>query len=211
MNYTDRLGNINLYNGDCMEFMKDVPDKYYDLAIVDPPYRDSSENQPTKDMRNNGGMQKWSDKPTKEYFDELFRISKNQIIWGANNFYLPSYKGFVVWKKKTIGENFTMSMCELAYISEGLGTISKMFEYPPHRDADNDFHPTSKPIQLYKWLLTKYAKEGDKIFDSHFGSLSIGIACHDLSFQLDACELDKEYYEQAKKRLYNHQRQLTIF
>jgi site-specific DNA-methyltransferase (adenine-specific) len=208
---TDRCGNITLYNCDCMEYMKTIPDKYYELAIIDAPYRDAIDNQPTKDMRRNGGMDRWSDKPTNAYFDELFRISKNQIIWGANNFDLPPYKGFIVWKKKTISENFTMSMCELAYISEGLGTISKCFECAPQRDNDNTFHPTSKPIKLYEWLLHHYAKEGDKIFDSHFGSLSIGIACHKLGFQLDACELDPDYYQQAKKRLLDFQQQQTLF
>ena len=104
-----------------------------------------------------------------------------------------------------------MSMCELAYISEGLGTISKCFECAPQRDNDNTFHPTSKPVKLYEWLLHKYAKEGDKIFDSHFGSPSIGIACHKLEFQLDACELDPDYYQQAKKRLLDFQKQQTLF
>ena len=92
------------YNMDCMEYMKTLPDKFFDLAVVDPPYRDQKENQPTKDMRKNGTMAKFGDKPAKEYFDELFRVSKNQIIWGANNFdYLPAYKGFVVWEKLSIG------------------------------------------------------------------------------------------------------------
>lgn len=208
---TDKLGNIRLFNGDCMEWMKSVPDKYYQLAIVDPPYRDQSDNQPTKDMRKNGKIEKFGNKPEKQYFDELFRISKNQIIWGANNFELPPYMGFIVWKKKTIGENFTMSMAEIAYLSRGLSTISKVFEYPPQRDSNSKFHPTSKPIKLYEWLLTNYAKQGDKIFDSHFGSLSIGIACHNLGFELDACELDNEYYLSALNRLKKHQAQQTLF
>ena len=208
----EQFGDIKLHNCDCMELMKETPNKYYDLAIIDPPYRDSIDNQPTKDMRKNGAIEKFGDKPTSLFFDELFRISRNQIIWGANNFTLPNYKGFVIWKKLTISENFTMSMAELAYISEGLGTISKIFEYAPQgKKEDPRIHPTQKPVQLYKWLLQNYAKEGDKILDTHFGSLSIGIACHDLHFDLTACELDTEYYEKAKQRLINHQRQLTIF
>ena len=119
---------ITLYNCDCMEYMENIPDNYYDLAICDPPYRDNKDNQPTKDMRLNGGMKQWVDKPDDYYFKELFRISKNQIIWGANNFNLPNYKGFVVWEKLTISDTFTMSMAEIAYISEGLGTTSKIFK-----------------------------------------------------------------------------------
>ena len=208
----EKFGNITLYNDDCMEVMKTFKDKQFDLAIVDPPYRDSIDNQPTKDMRKNGAIEKFGDKPTSLFFDELFRISRNQIIWGANNFTLPNYKGFVIWKKLTISENFTMSMAELAYISEGLGTISKIFEYAPQgKKEDPRIHPTQKPVALYKWLLHNYAKEGDTILDTHFGSLSIGIACHDLGFELTAIELDKDYYEAGKKRLIEHQRQLTIF
>lgn len=111
-----------VYNMDCMVAMKNMPDKCFDLAVVDPPYRNQSENQPTKDMRRNGTMERFGDKPDQEYFQELFRVSKNQIIFGANNFQLPPYKGFIVWKKRTISEDFTMSMAELAYISDGLGT-----------------------------------------------------------------------------------------
>jgi len=212
MKPTDILGNIKLYNADCMEVMKTFKDKQFDLAIVDPPYRNQSENQPTKDMRRNGKIDVFGDKPDKTYFDELFRVSKNQIIWGANNFTLPNYKGFVIWKKLTISEAFTMSMAELAYLSEGLSTVSKIFEYAPQGKPDDPrIHPTQKPVQLYKWLLQNYAKDGDTILDTHFGSLSIGIACHDMKFDLTAIELDKDYYEQAKQRLINHQRQLTIF
>ena len=208
----EKFGNITLYNDDCMEVMKTFKDKQFDLAIVDPPYRNQSDNQPTKDMRRNGKIDVFGDKPDKTYFDELFRVSKNQIIWGANNFTLPNYKGFVIWKKLTISEAFTMSMAELAYLSEGLSTVSKIFEYAPQGKPDDPrIHPTQKPVQLYKWLLQKYAKEGDKILDTHFGSLSIGIACNDMGFELTAIELDKNYYEAGKKRLIEHQRQLTLF
>jgi len=203
----EQLGNISLYNCDCMDFMANCKDNEFDLAIVDPEYRDI--NQPTKDMRNNGGLKKWKGKPTKSYFNELYRISKEQIIWGANNFQLPPFKGFVIYKKLTISEVFTMSMAEIASLSEGLGTISKLFECVPQKK--NRIHPTQKPIKLYEWLLLKYAKPGQKIFDSHFGSLSIGIACHNLGYELTACEKDKEYYDAAKKRLQIHQMQLSLF
>ena len=198
---------INLYNCDCMDFMKDKPDHYYDLAIVDPPYRDS--NQPTKDMRNNGSMKSLEGRPNKIYFEELRRISKNQIIWGANNFELPQFKGFVVWKKKGIPEKFTMSMAEIASISEGIGTISKVVEFAPQEKFR--IHPTQKPVELYEWLLDNYAKDDDKILDTHGGSMSIAIACHNMGFELDLCELDKDYFEAGKKRLETHQNQTMLF
>lgn len=194
-----------------MDIMRDIPDKAFDLAIVDPPYRDIRDNAPTKDMRANGDIKKFGNKPNELFFYELFRVSKEQIIWGANNFRLHPYKGFVVWKKLTIGESFTMSMAEIAYISEGLSTVSKVFEYRPQRDSDNKFHPTSKPVALYKWLLSHYAKPGDKILDTHLGSGSICIACHDLGFEMTGIELDKDYYEAAKKRIMDYQLQGKLF
>ena len=208
-NVTDK---ITLYNCDCMEYMKNIPDKYFDLAICDPPYRDNKDNQPTKDMRLNGGMKQWVDKPDDYYFKELFRISKNQIIWGANNFNLPNYKGFVVWEKLTISDTFTMSMAEIAYISEGLGTVSKIFKCAPQgTKEDPRIHPTQKPVKLYEWLLKNYAKQTDKILDTHFGSCSIGIACHNFGCVLDACEIDEEYFDKAYNRLKTHVRQLDLF
>lgn len=197
-----------VFNMDCVEFMKQYPDNYWQLAIVDPPYRDMSDNQPTKDMRNNGSMRNFGNKPTQEYFDELFRVSKNQIIWGANNFDLPSFKGFVIWKKKTISDKFTMSMCELGYISEDLGTTSKCFEYAPQNP--DRIHPTQKPIALYKWLLQNYAKEGDKILDTHGGSFSSRIAAHDMGFDFTGIELDKDYFDQAEYRYQEHIKQMRF-
>ena len=202
---------IEYFNEDCMIGMARYPDKHFDLAIIDPPYRNQSENQPTKDMRRNGKIEVFGDKPDKTYFDELFRVSKNQIIWGANNFTLPNYKGFVVWKKLTISEAFTMSMAELAYISEGLGTVSKIFECAPQGTAsDPRIHPTQKPVALYKWLLTNYAKEGDLILDTHVGSASSLIACHDLGFDAVGFELDEDYYKASKQRLKDHMAQMRI-
>lgn len=204
MKITDK---ITITNEDNMELMARYPDNYFDLAIVDPPYRDT--NQPTKDMRNNGSMKSLEGRPQKEYFDELIRISKNQIIWGANNFQLPQFKGFIVWNKG-IPMDFTMSMAELASISEGLGTISKIFEFRI-AGAETRLHPTQKPVALYKWILDKYAKQGDKILDTHLGSGSIAIACHDYDFELTACELDKEYYDAAVQRIKNHVKQQRLF
>jgi site-specific DNA-methyltransferase (adenine-specific) len=192
-----------IYNQDCMEAMKEMSDNQFDLAIVDPPYRDV--NQPTKDMRANGSMKSLEGRPTSEYWKELYRVSKEQIIWGANNFEQPQWKGFVVWKKKTISENFTMSMCEIASLSENLGTTSKWIEIAPQNP--NRIHPTEKPVKLYEWLLINYAKEGYTILDTHLGSGSIAIACHNLGFELTGYEIDKEYFEAAKKRIEQHKQQ----
>src|SRR5690606_15285752 len=126
---------------------------------------------------------------------QLYRISKEQIIFGANNFQLPPFKGFVVYKKKTISEEFTMSMCEIASLSEGLGTVSKWVELAPQ--DKNRIHPTQKPVALYKWLLKTYANPGDKILDTHLGSGSIAIACYDMGHDLVGYEIDKEYFDAA--------------
>lgn len=196
-----------LYNEDCLEAMKNIPDKYFDLAIVDPPYRDN--NQPTKDMRNNGSMKSLEGRPTKKYWEELYRVSKNQIIWGANNFQLPQFKGFVVWEKG-IPEKFTMSMAEIASLSEGLATISKIFKYRASGQGDR-IHPTQKPVALYAWLLNNYAKEGDKILDIHVGSASGLIACHKLGFDYLGFELDEDYFNKASERLEKEKSQMSIF
>jgi site-specific DNA-methyltransferase (adenine-specific) len=195
-----------------MEAMKKMPDKAFDLAIVDPEYRDLEENRPTKDMRKNGDMKRFQGKPTPEYFKELFRVSKNQIIWGANNFDLPNYKGFVIWKKITISDVFTMSMAELAYISEGLGTTSKVFEYAPQGTTDDPrIHPTQKPVALYEWLLTHYAKQGDKILDTHLGSGSSRIAAFNLGFDFVGYEIDKDYFGAQEARFTAHTAQQSLF
>ena len=215
----EKLCDINLYQGDCMELMKNTPDKYYSLALVDPPYGIGANkmtlgNGKTKTYR---GASDW-DKlpPPKEYFTELQRVSKNQIIWGANHFIsrMPIDSScWVVWDKGTGDNDF--ADCELAWTSFSC-PVRKYFKSWVGSNAKEKFektriHPTQKPVQLYKWLLQKYAKEGDKILDTHFGSLSIGIACHDLHFELTACELDKEYYELGKNRLMCHQKQLNLF
>ena len=198
---------MKITNEDNMELMARYEDNYFDLAIVDPPYRDK--NQPTIDMRVNGSMKSLEGRPSRYYWYELKRISKNQIIWGANNFELPQWKGFVIWKKKSIGLNFTMSMVEIASLSENLGTTSKWIEIAP-QDPDR-IHPTQKPVKLYEWLLMNYAKEGDKILDTHLGSGSIAIACHNLGYDLTACELDSKYYDKAMKRLKAHTAQQRLF
>jgi len=198
---------MNITNEDNMKLMSRYEDNYFDLAIVDPPYRDS--NQPTKDMRASGSMKTLEGRPSKDYFDELCRVSKEQIIWGANNFQLPQFKGFFVWDKG-IPFDFTMSMAEIASISEGIGTISKIWKFRI-AGAEDRIHPTQKPVKLYEKLLMNYAKEGDKILDTHLGSGSIAIACHNLGFDLTACELDTDYYNTAIKRIQQHKQQIRMF
>lgn len=199
--------DFGFYNMDCMEGMKEFPDKYFELAIVDPPYRD--ENQPTQDMRKNGSMKSLNGRPSPEYFEQLFRVSKNQIIWGANNFQLPQFKGFVIWEKG-IPEDFTMSMAEIASLSEGIGTISKIFKLRAS-GQESRIHPTQKPVKLYEWLLAHYAKPGDKILDTHVGSASSLIACHELGFNYVGFELDKEYFDKATERLESFKSQTSLF
>jgi len=195
-----------IYNKDCLEAMQEMKDNQFDLAIVDPPYRDV--NDPTKEMRANGSMKSLEGRPTNEYWKQLYRVSKGQIIWGANNFEQSQWKGFVVWKKKKISEKFSMSMCEIASLSENLGTISKWVEIAPQNP--NRIHPTQKPVKLYEWLLINYAKEGDTILDTHLGSGSIALACHNLGYDLTGYEIDKEYFDASIKRIEQHKAQLRI-
>lgn len=200
------------YNMDCMEYMRTLPDKAFDLAVVDPPYRDAAENAPTKDMRRNGTLACFGDKPTKEYFGELQRVSKEQIIWGANNFELPPYKGFLVWEKLTISEGFTMSQAEIAAISEGLGTTSKIFKHMPQgTKGDPRIHPTQKPVALYAWIFSRYAKPGDKILDTHLGSGSSRIAAYDAGLDFVGCEIDKDYFAAQEERFAAYTAQLTMW
>lgn len=197
-----------IYNQDCMEAMKEMSDNQFDLAIVDPPYRDV--NQPTKEMRNKlgGKMRNFGSKPKKEFFIELFRISKNQIIWGANNFieHLYSTNCFLFWYKRNPMPNYSDG--ELAWTS--FNSVAKCIpidHFGSHTKDKIKFHPTQKPVMLYEWLLMNYAKEGDKILDTHLGSGSIAIACHNLGFELTGYEIDKEYFEAAKKRIEQHKQQ----
>lgn len=140
----------------------------------------------------------WDAAPRKEYFDELFRISRNQIIWGGNYFDLPPTRCFLIWRKINVSEKFSMAMAEYAWTS--FNSNAKVFDYSAN-GQEGRFHPTQKPPELYKWILTNYAKEGDKILDTHVGSASSLIACYDLGFDYVGFEIDEEYYRQATKRL----------
>ena len=201
-------------NIDCMEAMKRYPDKWFELAVVDPPYGLGNR------LSDGGGKLKdtpmaalyrdstqWDIAPNKEYFDELFRVSKNQIIWGGNYFleHLKSSRGIICWDKKQAMP--TLSSWEFLWSS--FDKPAKTF-YCSSTDL-NRFHPTQKPISLYKWLLTNYAKQGDKILDTHLGSGSSRIAAYDLGFDFTGFELDKDYFEAQEKRFQNHIAQGQLF
>jgi site-specific DNA-methyltransferase (adenine-specific) len=209
---------MKITNEDNMELMSRYPDKYFDLAIVDPPYgierfKNVTSNPSDKDVHAKRFQRMETvnnEKPNDNYWNELFRVSKNQIIWGANNFQLPPSEYFLCWNKEQAMPNF--ATLEYAWVSMGLKKPAKLFTYSIHKHNQVDkVHPTQKPVALYKWILDKYAKQGDKILDTHLGSGSIAIACHDYGFDLTACELDSEYYEKAMKRINNHISQQKLF
>ena len=208
--------------------MKRYPDRYFDIAIVDPPYAVGASNgvfgrggNKAKNRRIKTELHHYSNHnevPDEIYFDELYRVSKNQIIWGAN--YYPEYlnhSGWIVWDK--MKSDGLLSEAELAY--QSFDKVVKIFkhEWEGFRKGKGSFegtaksiiHPNQKPVKLYKWCLDKYAKEGDKILDTHLGSGSIAIACHDYGYDLTACELDKEYFDKAMKRINDHTNQVLLF
>lgn len=277
------------YNMDCMEYMKSLPDKAFDLAVVDPPYGDglSDGNKEifTKihtsggrdrryvDVLNSGSQSvnaerereraggnsrfnyrngqgrfdkyaeveqvrrmvrqvqdgisvcrtggtcaekyakkiiAWDIAPDEKYFEELFRVSRNQIIWGGNYFKLPPTRCFLVWKKLTISESFSMAMAEYAWTS--FNENAKVFEYAPQgQKGDTRFHPTQKPVQLYEWVFNRYAKPGDKILDTHLGSGSSRIAAYKLGFDFVGCEIDKTYFDKQEERFEKFTSQLSLF
>ncbi len=201
----DAINNLTFYNADCMEIMKTFKDKEFDLAIVDPPYGigDKFKGGKTGKMNFNEIVNKdWDKVPPTEYFNELMRVSKNQIIWGGNYFNLPPTRCFIVWDK-IISDDFSLAMAELAWTSfDKLAKIIKL-QVP----KDGKIHPTQKPVDLYDWILTKYAKENFKILDTHLGSGSIAIAVEKAN-RLDkknltfvGIELNPDYYQAAIKRI----------
>ena len=256
---------IHFENRDCMDAMKEFPDKFFDLAIVDPPYGDGShsvqverererEREPItvsaadltstrisrggwhgkqkyhlgtpsreelqKTGRNmglpelvehgRGNTQKiiaWDVAPKQEYFNELFRISRNQVIWGGNYFSLPPTRCFLIWRKLTISESFSMAMCEYAWTS--FNSNAKWFECAP-QDTSR-FHPTQKPVKLYQWILEHYANDGDKILDTHVGSASSLIACDRMGFDVWGYEIDETYFKLAEERIKRELAQGTLF
>ena len=207
MNITDK---ITITNEDNILLMSRYPDNYFDLAIVDPPYgigEDGGKARTRGSKRTNGEKKGWDNqKPNAEYFAELIRVSKNQIIWGGNYFadLLPASRCWLYWQKN-MGGDFADG--ELAWTS--FDKVLK--QYTKRSETFDRIHPTQKPIELYKWILEKYAQQGDKILDTHLGSGSIAIAVHDYGFNLTACELDKEYYYKAIQRIQNHVSQQKLF
>ena len=249
--------DFGYYNMDCMDGMKEFPDKYFDLAVVDPPYGSGFTEgggcagwfEKYKPTQNSGGgtgtdsargstdtkfkarherdakrakasqmvelvrrkQQKkiiaWDVAPKQEYFKELFRISRNQVIWGGNYFELPPTRCFLIWRKTNVPHDFSMAMCEYAWTSFNLN--AKVFEMSAVGQQGR-FHPTQKPVALYKWILSNYAKDGDKILDTHVGSASSLIACEDMGFKYVGFEIDEEYYRLGTERLNTHKAQISI-
>lgn len=198
-----------------MEYMSTVSDKFFDLAIVDPPYGiDINMNMGRRAGKKAVHKTKDWDKtiPDEPYFNELFRVSKNQIIWGGIYFPLPLTKSWIFWDKE-VPEGVDFADGELAWTSFSKTLVKAKVKYTGFQGMDNGgkIHPTQKPVALYKWLLKTYGKDGDKILDTHLGSGSIALACHDYKFDLVGCELDKEYYDAAVKRFNNHKAQTTLF
>jgi site-specific DNA-methyltransferase (adenine-specific) len=221
MKVTDK---IEITNEDNMLLMARYPDNYFDLAIVDPPYGINAGNVYSEISKIHGNSKaprkaykiQWDNEiPKKEYWEQLLRLSKNQIIWGGNYFteFLKPSTGWIAWKKRDVKLDF--NQLEFAWTSNlktGFADILwSGYWQPDMKNKETRIHPTQKPVALYKWILDKYAKQGDKILDTHLGSGSIAIACHDYGFDLTACELDLEYYEKAVERINNHVSQLKLF
>ena len=204
------------YNIDCMEYMATLPDKAFDLAIVDPPYMDEfkiiAKDKITKvNQYNLEGLN--SKAPNEKYFDELLRVSKNQIIWGVNYYKYYLGAGRIVWNKDNTG---LYSDCELAFHS--FSNVTRMFTWRWNgmlqqnmKNKEKRIHPTQKPVALYEWLLLNYAKKGDRILDTHLGSGSSRIAAHKLGFEFVGCELDKNYFEAQEKRFKTETMQQSLF
>jgi site-specific DNA-methyltransferase (adenine-specific) len=200
---------------DCMDYMRTIPDNHFELAIVDPPYGIKRFEKPSgktrfkssKMMQDRGLV--WDTKPPASYWKHLFRISKNQIVFGANNFVMPPSEYFLIWDKAQTVDNFAAA--EYAWVSMGLKKPAKVYKYSIHKHNQTDkIHPTQKPIDLYRWILINYANPGDKIFDSHLGSGSSRIAAHALGFDFFACELDKDHFAASVKRFEEYKLQLKL-
>jgi len=199
-----------VYNEDCIQGMKRYPDKYFDLAVVDPPYGIgyAKRKSKTKTSVIQYTPKEWdSQTPKQDYWDELFRVSKNQIIWGGNYFDLPQTRCFVVWDKCQ-PEELDQAMCEMAWTS--FDASAKIYKTSIQQIQFTRIHPTEKPIKLYAWIFHNYAKEGDKILDTHLGSGSSRIAAHKAGLDFTAFEIDKEYFDAQEKRFKTYLSQLTL-
>ena len=200
---------VELLHIDCMEYMKDIPDQHFDLAIVDPPYGSNAldGSKTAKKYGINRGDNWDCYRPDKTYFNELQRVSKNQIVWGGNYFPLPPTRCFIVWDK-IISEDFSLAMAELAWTS--FDKLAKIVRMPTPKDGGK-IHPTQKPVKLYRKLLLDFAESGMKILDTHGGSMTIAIACEIEGFDLDICEIDKEYFQAGVNAFNLHKRQQRLF
>ena len=215
------MGMTEAFNIDCMEYMKTLPDKAFELAVVDPPYGNGGGEFSSRNGTRFGGRfdrydkdkklrkkSNWDYAPGEDYYKELFRVSKNQIIWGGNYFSLPPCRCFIIWKKTNIPENFSMAMCEYAWCS--FNDNAKIIELSS-QGITNRFHPTQKPVALYEWIYSRYAKKGDKILDTHMGSGSSRIAAYNMGFDYVGCEINKDYFEKEEERFKEHSAQLNLF
>jgi len=227
-------GQIVFYNADCVDVMRNIGDKEIDLVLTDPPYGGGGNNHEwdnkkkgkfgglfakydikatrtggtwSKKYQETNNIKHWDIAPEFEVFEEIFRISKEQIIWGGNYFELPATRCFLIWKKLTISENFSMAMAEYAWTS--FNKNAKIFEFAP-QDSTR-FHPTQKPVQLINWCLNNHSKENDLIFDGFAGSGTTAISCIKTKRRFIGCELDKEYFEKACERIETELRQGVLF
>ena len=204
--------SINLHLGCSLQAMREMKDNQYDLAIVDPPYGvdtasafQGSGKLKNRVLNNDNKIQRWDTAPSPEYFEQLFRVSKEQIIWGGNYFDLPPTRCVIAWDKVQPWENF--SGWEMGWTS--FNKPAPLFKFDNR--TGGKIHPTQKPIALYKYCLEKFAKDGDKILDTHLGSGSIACACYDLGFDLDAWEIDTDYFEKATERYTQYSKQSKLF
>lgn len=195
-----------VFNMDCMEGMKQYPDKHFDLAIVDPPYGIDKQLRGGRNFGKEYKKKGWDKAPDKSYFDELFRVSKNQVIWGGNYFSLGRTRGFIVWDKDNDGRDF--SECEFAWTS--FDRVSRFFRLRFIGQKESD-HPTEKPIELYRWIMHNYGTPGQSILDTHLGSGGSRIAADDMGFDFTGFEIDKDYFDASEKRFQQHIAQLKIF
>jgi site-specific DNA-methyltransferase (adenine-specific) len=212
----ERFDKITLIHGDCMDYMRTLPDKAYDLAICDPPYGigENWRKDPNSKFYKHKSSYNNKQIPDKEYFEQLFRVSKNQIIWGANYYteHLPVRNSWIVWDKRRTEKTFSAEG-ELAWTSFNIPLRFARFLWNGCVTCEPRYgkHPHEKPVSLYRWLLKNYANAGDRILDTHLGSGSICIACQDGGFEMTGIELDGDYYAAARKRLIQHQAQIQLF
>lgn len=209
------VGNSHVYQADCMDLLKQTPDKYYDLCVCDPPYGiDINMNMGRKKGKKKKHEEKGWDAhpPNEDYFKELFRVSRNQIIWGGNYFHLPLTKSWIFWDK-AIPDGVSFADGELAWTSFDRTLVKAKVNYYGFNGKDSGIriHPTQKPVKLYDWIFKNYAKEGDKVLDTHLGSQSSRIAAHKAKLDFVGCELDPDYFRDGNKRFNDFISQTTLF